>query len=107
MQLQLGKCADAKDVLQFQKPTGRRCPIGLTDIAYVRTHEGWLYLAVVVDLFSRQTVGWAMRPLDHPSIAPQPRLLQLPQDDCRSPSRPADRIGSRAAGRAIGQRIHR
>ena len=26
----------------------------VTDITYIRTHEGWLYLAVVVDLFSRQ-----------------------------------------------------
>ena len=27
---------------------------------YIRTHEGWLYLAVVIDLFSRQVVGWSM-----------------------------------------------
>lgn len=32
----------------------------MTDITYIRTHEGWLYLAVVVDLFSRQVVGWSM-----------------------------------------------
>ena len=32
----------------------------VTDITYIRTHEGWLYLAVVIDLFSRQVVGWAM-----------------------------------------------
>lgn len=30
------------------------------DITYVATREGWLYLAVVIDLFSRQVVGWAM-----------------------------------------------
>lgn len=30
------------------------------DITYVRTWEGWLYLAVVLDLFSRRVVGWAM-----------------------------------------------
>ena len=30
------------------------------DIAYIHTQEGWLYLAVVVDLFSRQIVGWSM-----------------------------------------------
>jgi transposase InsO family protein len=29
------------------------------DISYVWTREGWLYLAVVMDLFSRQIVGWA------------------------------------------------
>lgn len=32
----------------------------VTDITYIRMHEGWLYLAVVIDLFSRQVVGWAM-----------------------------------------------
>ncbi len=31
-----------------------------TDITYVRTWEGWLYLAVIVDLFSRRVVGWAL-----------------------------------------------
>ena len=32
----------------------------VTDITYIRTHEGWLFLAVVIDLFSRQVVGWSM-----------------------------------------------
>lgn len=31
-----------------------------TDITYIPTLEGWLYLAVVLDLFSRRIVGWAM-----------------------------------------------
>jgi hypothetical protein len=31
-----------------------------SDITYVWTSEGWLYLAVILDLFSRQVVGWAM-----------------------------------------------
>ena len=30
------------------------------DITYIATQEGWLYLAVVIDLFSRQIVGWSM-----------------------------------------------
>lgn len=30
------------------------------DITYIRTHEGWLYLAVLVDLYSRRVVGWSM-----------------------------------------------
>ncbi|WP_198263463.1 IS3 family transposase [sulfur-oxidizing endosymbiont of Gigantopelta aegis] len=30
------------------------------DITYIATKEGWLYLAVVIDLFSRQIVGWSM-----------------------------------------------
>jgi hypothetical protein len=32
-----------------------------TDITYVWTSEGWLYLAIVMDLFSRRIVGWSMR----------------------------------------------
>lgn len=32
----------------------------VTDITYVATAEGWLYLAVVLDLYSRRIVGWAM-----------------------------------------------
>ena len=30
------------------------------DITYIKTDEGWLYLAIVMDLFSRQIVGWSM-----------------------------------------------
>ena len=33
----------------------------VTDITYIRTHEGWLNLAVVVDLFSRKVIGWSMQ----------------------------------------------
>mgnify|MGYP002633542581 CR=1 FL=1 len=33
----------------------------VTDITYIKTHEGWLYLAVVLDLFSRKVVGWSMQ----------------------------------------------
>ena len=32
----------------------------LADITYIKTSEGWLYLAVVLDCFSRRIVGWAM-----------------------------------------------
>jgi putative transposase len=31
----------------------------VTDVTYVWTHEGWLYLAAFLDLFSRRVVGWA------------------------------------------------
>ncbi len=31
----------------------------VTDVTYVFTHQGWLYLAVILDLFSRRVVGWA------------------------------------------------
>ena len=31
----------------------------VSDITYIRTYEGWLYLATVIDLFSRKVIGWA------------------------------------------------
>ncbi len=43
---------------QFQAAEPDRAYVG--DITYVATGEGWLYLAVFLDLFSRQVVGWAM-----------------------------------------------
>ncbi len=36
--------------------------VWVTDITYIRTSEGWLYLAVVLDLFSRQVIDWSMKP---------------------------------------------
>jgi putative transposase len=36
--------------------------VWVTDITYIRTHEGWLFLAAVLDLFSRQVIGWSMQP---------------------------------------------
>lgn len=36
--------------------------VWVTDITYIRTWQGWLYLAVVLDLFSRRVVGWSMKP---------------------------------------------
>jgi len=34
----------------------------VSDITYIKTYEGWLYLAVVLDLFSRRVIGWSMQP---------------------------------------------
>ncbi|MFA7594562.1 MAG: IS3 family transposase, partial [Thiohalobacteraceae bacterium] len=36
--------------------------VWVTDITYIRTYEGWLFLAAVMDLYSRQIVGWATAP---------------------------------------------
>ena len=33
----------------------------VTDFTYIRTYEGWLYLTVVIDLFSRKVIGWTMK----------------------------------------------
>lgn len=46
--------------LQRQFTTMTPDEVWVTDITHIKTHEGWLYLAVVVDLFSRKVVGWSM-----------------------------------------------
>jgi transposase InsO family protein len=50
----------ADNVLQrhFDVDAPNRFYVG--DITYIHTQSGWLYLAVVIDLFSRKVVGWAM-----------------------------------------------
>jgi putative transposase len=40
----------------------------VTDIAYIRTLEVWLYLAVVLDLYSRVVAGWRMDKTMQPSL---------------------------------------
>jgi putative transposase len=50
----------AENLLDREFSVGAPNRVWATDITYVRTWEGWLYLAVVIDLFSRRVVGWAM-----------------------------------------------
>ncbi|WEE96282.1 DDE-type integrase/transposase/recombinase [Xanthomonas oryzae] len=49
-----------------QRSIGASSPVLRTkpvaDITYIRTERGWLYLAAVLDLYSRKIVGWAMAP---------------------------------------------
>jgi putative transposase len=52
----------APNRLQRQFTTTEPNKVWVTDISYIRTGQGWLYLAVVIDLFSRQVVGWSMKP---------------------------------------------
>jgi len=52
----------APNVLQRQFDVGKPNKAWATDITYIRTWEGWLYLAVVMDFFSRKIVGWAVGP---------------------------------------------
>jgi len=45
---------------QFNPPAPNRAYV--SDITYIRTGTGWLYLAIVMDLYARKVVGWAMAP---------------------------------------------
>lgn len=46
----------------------------VTDITYIRTWEGWLYLAVVMDLASRRIIGWTMQRTMHRDLVIQALL---------------------------------
>ncbi len=52
----------APNRVQRQFTVVRAHQVRVTDITYIRTWQGWLYLAVVIDLFARNVVGWSMKP---------------------------------------------
>ena len=49
----------------------------VTDITYIRTHEGFLYLAVVIDLFSRRVIGWSMQGRAYTDLPLQALLMAV------------------------------
>ena len=51
--------------------------VWVTDITYLRTHEGWLYLCVVIDLFSRRVVGWSAQSRMTTDLALQALLMAV------------------------------
>ena len=51
--------------------------VWVTDITYIRTHEGWLYLAIVIDLYSRKVVGWSMNSRMQTSLALNALLMAV------------------------------
>lgn len=51
----------APNLLDRQFAVAKPDKVWAGDITYIATDEGWLFLAVVIDLFSRQVVGWSLR----------------------------------------------
>lgn len=51
--------------------------VWVTDITYVRTLEGFAYLAVVIDLYSRRVVGWAMQSRQTTDVVLQALLMAV------------------------------
>ena len=52
---------------QFDAPAPNQ--VWVTDVTYIPTGEGWLYLAVILDLFSRRVVGWAASAINDRALA--------------------------------------
>ena len=70
--------------------------VWVTDITYIRTWQGWLYLAVVMDLYSRRIVGWATRTTIHRELVLDAVLMAVRR---RRPRRSVDSLGPRYAVR--------
>jgi len=51
--------------------------VWVTDITYIKTHEGFSYLAVVIDLFSRRIVGWAIQSRQPTDLVLQALLMAV------------------------------
>jgi putative transposase len=58
----------AKNLLATQPAPTSPNQAWMTDITYIETGEGWLYLAAILDMWSRRVVGWACGPTLHVSL---------------------------------------
>ncbi|MEN5167922.1 IS3 family transposase, partial [Achromobacter kerstersii] len=73
-----------KNVLDRQFDVDQPNRAWVTDITCIRTTQGWLYLAVVLDLYSRRVVGWATSPTTHTPMVRQALEMAIRQ---RRPAR--------------------
>ena len=67
------------NLLKRQFTVTRRDKAWVTDITYIRTWPGWLYLAVVLDLFSRKIVGWSTGSTIHRELVLDAVLMAVRQ----------------------------
>ena len=85
----------AKNLLERDFTSSAPNIVWVGDITYVPTSDGWLYLAILMDLFSRRVVGWAMSDTIDTELAltaldmavrrrrPAPGLIHHTDRDCR------------------------
>ena len=59
----------APNVLERNFTASAPNEVWVTDVTYVWTHEGWLYLAAIIDLFARRVVGWATSDTNDTNLA--------------------------------------
>ncbi|PXW79687.1 integrase-like protein [Nitrosomonas sp. Nm84] len=70
-------CPIAPNILDRQFSPGRPNQVWATDITYIWTLQGWLYLAVVIDLCSRRLIGWSMDKRMKQSLAIRALLMAI------------------------------
>ena len=51
----------------------------MADVTFIPTRQGWLYLAVLIDLFSRLIVGWAMKDRPNQELVNEALLMAVEQ----------------------------
>ena len=67
----------APNLLNRQFDVDKQDQYYVGDITYITTQEGWLYLAIVIDLFSRKVVGWSMAKHMRASLVNDALLMAL------------------------------
>jgi transposase InsO family protein len=72
------KFAIQENILNRNFQAQHKDQVWCSDISYIWTQEGWLYLAIVIDLFSRKIVGWSMESHMRTSLVLQ--ALQMAQE---------------------------
>lgn len=62
------ECSAAPDLVARHFTADAPNRLWSADITYLRTHEGWLYLAIVLDVYSRRIIGWSMAETLHADL---------------------------------------
>ena len=69
----------AENILNRQFNPAKPNQAWTSDITYIYTRTGWLYLAVVMDLYSRKIIGWAMSATMHTELVSRALLMAIGQ----------------------------
>jgi len=69
--------APSPDLLQRDFVTKRPDKTWVSDTTFIPTREGWLYLAVILDLYSRMVIGWAMSTRNNTELVQEALTMAL------------------------------
>lgn len=67
----------APNLLERNFRTDKKDVVWVTDTTFIHTREGWLYLATVMDLYSRKIIGWSMGELNNRKLVCDALLMAL------------------------------